>query len=396
MPINALCGEYDYLSVKNNDKSFKSLRLGTPDPLLDGNLSSEQYGGRLGKYIAKNTYLSMLDIQLYNFPNGEELVITDQEFYNGLKRNSSIQQLYLTGNSVNQDNMLGNVGCGILNAYRENCTNLTELTIGSMDITSDIDLVKTTIRNCTNLKEITLHRCSINDRVLTQIIQVFEGLNQLNCLYLGDNVIGNRGCEAIAQFLAVPNNNISSLGLSYNNIGNEGAGAIINSLQTNTQLHTLFLLGNPVDGYISDAASELLCNTTSINSIHSSNHMLRELTLPNHSTNTQLESLLKLNEIENKSHVAMRKILEYHPNIDMEPLFDMASDLEDEQTLRGLPYIVDWFDRAKEALLDEVGTYNIDRKKLSAIYQFARAMPLMLESASHSKVEGKKRKRNSK
>ena len=372
---NALCGEDDLLRVKNNDKSFNSLRLGTTDPLYDGNLSSEQYGGPLGKFIAINTHLSMLDINLYNFPNGEELVITDQEFYNGLKRNSSIQQLYLTGNSVNQDNTLGNVGCGILTAYRENSTNLTELTIGSIDIRSDVVLVKTTIKNCTNLSKICLQRCSINDHVLPQIIQAFRGLNHLNCLYLGENNIGNRGCEAIAQFLADPNNNVSSLGLSSSNIGNEGAVAIINSLQGNNQLHTLFLFGNPIDGYISDVASELLCNKASINSIHSSNHTLRELTLPNHSTSTQLNSLLKLNEKADKEDVAIEKILQCHRNIDMKPFYDL--DSRGEWSLKGLPLAVAWFDKASDSVERSRGeSYGVDQKKLSSIYQFAHSMPL--------------------
>ena len=50
---------------------------------------------------------------------------------------------------------------------------------------------------------------------------------------------------------------------------------------------------------------------------------------------------------------------------------------EGERNLKALPYIVSWFDRAGEAVTDGEGgeeNYNIDERKLSAIYQFARAI----------------------
>jgi len=113
-----------------------------------------------------------------------------------------------------------------------------------------------------------------------------------------------------------------------------------------------------------------------------------------------ISSCLKLNEGTNKSHVAIKKILQYHP-IDMEQLFRW--DSEDEQSLKSLPYVIDWFKRAEEAVnaaeesqptrfpnLPKV-QYNIDQRKLSAIYQFARSMPLQF--VSNTKVEKKKRKR---
>ena len=93
----------------------------------------------------------------------------------------------------------------------------------------------------------------------------------------------------------------------------------------------------------------------------------------------------------------------------MEPLFEW--DAEDgEQNLKALPYVVDWFDRAKVAVAanaevddeddgdssadsdDEEESYNIDGKKLSAIFQFAMAMPTLFVPASHVKADSKKRK----
>ena len=101
----------------------------------------------------------------------------------------------------------------------------------------------------------------------------------------------------------------------------------------------------------------------------------------------QLDSLLELNEGTDKGHVTIKKILKYHPFIDMEPLFEWNVEGEGERDLKALPYIAAWFDRAREAVADEErgGSCNIEKRKLTAIYQFAKAMPLMFVPASHAK-----------
>ena len=80
--------------------------------------------------------------------------------------------------------------------------------------------------------------------------------------------------------------------------------------------------------------------------------------------------------------MAIKKILKNHPNIDTKPLFEL--DLEGEQTLKALPYIVDWFGRAKKAVaVDEENCYRLlEERKLSAILQFSKAMQLLFEIAT--------------
>ena len=102
----------------------------------------------------------------------------------------------------------------------------------------------------------------------------------------------------------------------------------------------------------------------------------------------ELESLLDINAETNKSHVAIRKILKYHPDIDMGPMFEW--DAEGEQTLKALPFVVDWFERARVAVGE---SYHVEEKTLSAIFQFAKGMPLLFVPTSHIKVDNKKRKR---
>ena len=82
----------------------------------------------------------------------------------------------------------------------------------------------------------------------------------------------------------------------------------------------------------------------------------------------------------------------------MKPFFKL--DGGEEDNLKALPYIVGWFDRAREVVWDyhEIGwnseELTINQRKLSAIYEFAKAMPLQLLPATHTKVDDKKRKRS--
>ena len=211
----------------------------------------------------------------------------------------------------------------------------------------------------------------------------------LETLDLYENSIRNAGCDTIATLLIDPNCNLRVLHLGRNTIDNEGATTIANSLTTNNKLQRLYLRGNQIDQSIEDIFSNILCNTSNINNTYSSNHTLETLSL-NH-VRGQLESLLALNEGTNKSHVAMRKILQNHPNIDMEPLFQW--DAEGEQTLKALPHVINWFERTKVAVADDGKEYGIEERKLSATFQFAKAMPLLLEGISRIKVD-KKRKRS--
>ena len=181
-----------------------------------------------------------------------------------------------------------------------------------------------------------------------------------------------------------------------------------NSLADNTKLKILDLNENPFDPSVVGIFCSVLCNTSSVNDTYRSNHTLKALVLSDEQQEQHedlLFSLRRLNIGRNKSHVAIRKILKYHPNIDMGPLFEWDSD--GEQSLKALPYVVDWFERAKEAVADEDMLtddedidnedddnsvsddydYCVDERKLSAIFQFAKAMPLLLEPISRIKVD---------
>ena len=78
----------------------------------------------------------------------------------------------------------------------------------------------------------------------------------------------------------------------------------------------------------------------------------------------------------------------------MEPLFEWNMEGEGERDLKALPFVVAWFDKAGE--MGTAYSYHVDQKKLSAIFQFAQAMPLFFVPASHIKRGDNKRKRDDK
>ena len=54
---------------------------------------------------------------------------------------------------------------------------------------------------------------------------------------------------------------------------------------------------------------------------------------------------------------------------------------------------MNWFESAREAIANGVEEYNIEGRKLSAIFQFAKAMPLLLEGISHINAADNKHER---
>ena len=387
--------------VEENDDTLVALRIGN-DYRIGFNSTDGYDFSRLGTCIGENTHLTTLAVVL---PDAVALSVTNNEFYDGLKQNSSIHKLTL----ICWDNIAGGVGQKILEAYQENNSNITDINISRMGFENGGEhIIAQTLRRCTNLTHISLTWCNniinddqtwsnINEGQLLPIVEALREHRSLEKLHLCYDRIGNAGCGAIATLLSDPISNLHTLYLSNNLIDNEGAATLANGLANNTKLKELYLDGNLMDNQSGvDIFSEVLCNTSSINNTFLSNHTLEKLH-PFQGLGRKLTSLPYLNKCNNKSHVAIKKILTYHPNIDMEPFFEWNMEGEGERDLKALPYVIAWFDRAAEAVADEGGdSYNIDERKLSTIYQFAGAMPLMFVPVAHNKGGDNKRKRGDK
>ena len=230
---------------------------------------------------------------------------------------------------------------------------------------------------------------NITDDQLLPIVEAIRGHSLLERLSLLHNNIGDTGCETLATL-----RNLTFLNIADNDITDEGMIAFANSISENSCLRELDLdddySANPFEfRVVAEDFCRSLCNTSNINTIYLSNHTLESI--PSYQNKgSKLVSLLKLNKsTTNKRHVAIKKILLHCPHdIDMEPLFDLSVEEDEDgsgQDLKALPHVISWFETAKDAISivqfpiwKKLSANDLERRKLSAIYQFATAMPVSI------------------
>ena len=300
--------EHTLRRLEQNDSTLMQLQIGgrprlltTPGwtpPAMFNSTNSGDFS-RLGDYIGENTHLKHLDVQ-----HAVGLNLTNDGFFDGLKRNTSIHMLGIDfrRQSIEESGL----GIKMLDAYQENSNHLTWLRISSAGLQNGGEnVITTTLRRCTNLQEISLSCCNINDEQLLQnIVEAVREHRSLKKFGLFANRIGNAQCSVLANLLEDKKCNLQILDLKLNRIGLDGATTLAtNGLLNNTKLEHLYLDGNPMDNQSGvDIFSEVLCNTSSINDTYSSNHTLQRLSLPQHGLD-ELFSLLKMNKGKNKRHV---------------------------------------------------------------------------------------------
>jgi len=370
--------------IELNDPTLLELQIGsnfTADPIkgevgVYEPINSADFA-RLGYNIGKNTHLE--GVHFYGTLVLEEMnIVLASEFFLGLKQNSSIRALSLDHCSISE-----NPGIEILNTFANRNSNLTELSLWNCDIRNGGIHLVATLRNCTHLKKINL-RGYIGSECLTELIAAIRGHTKLATLSLNGNRIGSAGCNILADLLKDPQCNLVALDLNHNQVNADGAIVLANALAKNIKLENLVLLGNGVTRRgVFDAFFQVLCNTSSINATYLSNHTLIGIGAEVGSAGIGIDSVaeasnfrsyLRMNTGADKNQVAIKKILRHHSHIDMESFF--------EWDLKVLPAAIVWFDRARACTENDEAEMNVDLMKLSAIYQFTRAMPMVFVPAS--------------
>jgi len=338
------------LRVQQNDHTLRRLYLGLDDDQLPDDIAGynqHQNFTAIGTAIGGNTKIKQLvmDTRLLNFwgEDGEESDV----FFNGLRTNTSINDFRYVGSAAD-DHIEEREGLlhKICQTYQDNHVHLTHLCIEETDLQNLEDVIVDTIGSCTNLIDISLCECGLS---IQQII-------------------------AIAQDL--PRRQLQSLRLDTNFPSLHG------------------VLNPPVEQLnqnVADVYCNLVCDTSNgIDSIYSSHHTIEELMFSHsngmYEIGSRLQSLLDINSIANKYHVAKLKVILFSSNIDMSVLFEVGGGEDGERTIKALPYVVDTFDSALEAIrtnskLSHRNDYTetVDKRKLSAIYQFTKAMPTLFE-----------------
>ena len=253
----------------------------------------------------------------------------------------------------------------VLLAYQDNHTHLINLCIEDVNLSNISDVLLETIQSCTNLEGIEIHDVNNTfpaDHIATvATLRCFMNLKQIT--HSSGRVFSPGQLIAIAEALK----------------GHPTLEIL--------QLDSMVYMGHQLNPSAEDAFYKLLCDKSSISNIYSSNHTIREIIGVRGIE--QFYFLLSLNEDTNKPRVAKTKIILFTSQIDMSVLFEVGGGEDGERTLKALPYVVDTFDSALEAvhtnsLFNKYGNENardnikndVNTRKLSAVYQFARSMPL--------------------
>ena len=322
----------------------------------------------------------------------------------GIRRNKSIRRPVVWGRDRPFED---GAGFEILDAFAAHSANYTRFEMWrcglgggggeggeSAAVSAAAGVVASFLGGCINLVEVKMTSCRLDrDQLVHLVGPVSSGLRRLTALDLDGNDVGSTGgCDVVAGLLRDPACALRVLRLGRNGVDGVGASILAASLADNVNLEELHLGGNP--GIASavglGAFSRLLCDVSTVNATYLSNHTLSVLGVmpPFAPEFLCLEESLRLNGTTSsstpgnssggrrRSDAGKRKVLRYHPTLDVGPLL--------EYDLKLLPHVVDWFDGAAAARTATGGgdggggdddEYDVALRKQSALFQFVRALP---------------------
>ena len=366
--------------IQLSDPTLLQLQIGSSFTPASNNAEVGVYNpsdtadfSELGRNIGLNTHVTRLQ-----FDGTLDALFDDADALSagltGLTSNASVRAL-----SFQNCNISCGVGNGILSAFEERLV-LIELSLSNCDLSNGgTSLLGSTLRSCPCLEKVDLAGNNLDNDMLVDIVAAIRGLSELEYLDLARNRIEEAGC--LADLLQDPQCNLHTLNLKGNQLGN-GLIAFASAVSQNSTLEKL-LLGATTE-VVDDAFSQVLCDTSSVDATYLSNHTLNHIESSGFISNF-LQSNLEKNLTVNKKQVAIKKILRHHPHFDMEPFF--------EWDIGVLPNAIRWFDSAIDCTENVDSISYVERRKLSAIYQFAKAMPLFIVPPPPKPLRRSKRKR---
>ena len=184
----------------------------------------------------------------------------------------------------------------------------------------------------TSLTSLDLSENYIGNEGAISLCEALRVNTSLTSLDLSKNDIGDEGAISLSEALTV-NTSLTSLKLSENSIGHEGANSLSEALRVNTSLTSLDLFGNSIDNEGANSLSEALRVNTSLTSlVLSENHIGIEggISLSKAlRVNTSLSSLnLRGNDIGDKGAISLSKALRV--NTSLTSLNLCGNDIGDE------------------------------------------------------------------
>lgn len=322
----------------------------------------------------RNSKLSLTSFSI------DDCVIEDRSLVDiilGLSIHPRLKTLDLTGLTNSEGQGMGKKSCLAL----ESLLHWTTTDICSLHLTGnsfgdeEMKFVSKGLNNCKSLHSLYLSSNDFGDIGADCLASALKNSTMLKRLYMTGNsnrTISVEGCAALTTLLDVPT--FEEFHLANNNIGDDGAQLFAHALEGNTSLKELsiststhFTPTSPITDTGWEAFSRLLCDTSSINNTYLSNHSLSYLSSRSAALPTTVKDCLKLNECSDKENVAMKKMLQYHDEFDMQPLL--------KWDLKALPLVMDWFERAAKECPEFES--KISKLRLSSLFDCIRGMPML-------------------
>jgi len=269
----------------------------------DADNFTDQAWALLGRYIANNTHLYMLDL--------DTVSLTDDEMgklFRELTSSRSLDRLDLDRNEF------GISGVRAMIPLLRNSLNLSILYLGNnANFNSECFRVLLSALNGTSIEQLYLYECSITD--ISALSS--HNLPNLQALSLRDNNIGREGYIILSNLLQKEGSTLTTLYLRNTGVGDHEVEIIAASLKHNTRLKELYLENNLTnEAYV--AFLKLLIDISSIESVYTSNHTLTECVLRRYDENTYEEIQQQINNAcrENRSSsiseaVGRSKVIKY-------------------------------------------------------------------------------------
>ncbi|KAK1734350.1 leucine-rich repeat protein [Skeletonema marinoi] len=319
-------------------------------------------------FQSEHCRLEHLDLNLASIDNDGAVALAT-----GLVSLPTLKKLELSGTSIGDQGLQALVGSLV------NCNVLEELNL-SQNLFPGLGLRSLGVLvQRTMMKELCLRNNAINDEGLQCLVEGMIARCSLTHLDLSYNdSITAAGLRTLSAFFQSDNCCLRDLWLRGINFGDEGAVALANGLIGNESLIDLKFNSSDITARGWSAFSKLLCDTSCINNTYLSNHTLVAFGgytttgggggYGTYVTPSDIVGYLWLNKWGKRA--AMSKILDSHPDIDVEPLFQWK--------LKCLPLVVKWLENAKPYLFRvnaNVPTEEFQYRQLSAVFKFVRGSP---------------------
>ena len=225
---------------------------------------------------------------------------------------------------------------------------------------------------------------SIDDNAIASMLSWLLTMPSLKRLNINDmtydeDIISITSIGWLRFSSLISNSSLTHLNLYFNsNIDDEVMISYASALSNNNTLESLRVDGTAITTKARTALTNALCDKSSFESITASNHTLKDIgrTYENGRVRRypDLDSLLQLNQNDNKAEVVRQKIIQYHfchGSSNMKKLVSMDREI--------LPQAISWIGR------NEAG--------LSLFFRLCQSIPSLFDSESKAKANRAKRKR---